>query len=174
MFHYKLTVNVVIILLILLCTACASKPNTNIVNIKMDGLSKELIVSDITNLLKVIHAPAKTNLVINTKSDKIFIELLQNRLRSIGYSVREIRHNEAIIYNNELLLEYIIDRINDSADEKRLKRINNDSTTTIRVSVIISGKIYSRLYLLTKSLELTPLSRWLESDYVSSAPEEDE
>lgn len=146
---------------------CAAAPQKNIVNVKLDKLSNDYISSDITTLLKNIYAPARTNIVINVKYNKKFNESLQSALRSVGYSVREIKHKEATIYTNELQIEYVIDKIKESSEEKRIRKINNDNSIIVRVSVIIDKKMYSRMYKLYKSYEMTAISRWLESDIIS-------
>lgn len=146
---------------------CATAPQKNIVNVKLDKLSNDYISSDITVLLKNIYSPAKTNIVINVKNNKKFNESLQSALRSLGYSVREIKHKEAIIYPNELQLEYIIDKIKETSEEKRIRKINNDNSIIFRISVIIDKKMYSRMYKLYKNYEVSAISRWLESDIIS-------
>jgi Conjugal transfer protein TrbH. len=156
-----------IIFSLFLFWGCASAPQKNIVNVKFDKLSNDYISSDITILLKNIYSPAQTNIVINVKNNKNFNESLQSALRSVGYSVREIRHKEAAIYPNELQLEYVIDKIKETSEEKRIRKINNDNSIIFRVSVIIDNKMYSRMYKLYKNYEISAISRWLESDIIS-------
>ncbi len=156
-----------IIFSLFLFWGCASAPQKNIVNVKFDKLSNDYISSDITILLKNIYSPAQTNIVINVKNNKNFNESLQSALRSVGYSVRDIRHKEAAIYPNELQLEYVIDKIKETSEEKRIRKINNDNSIIFRVSVIIDNKMYSRMYKLYKNYEISAISRWLESDIIS-------
>lgn len=148
----------------ILLVSCASKNDINVINIKADHLANEFISNEITTLLRNIYAPGKTNLVINIENNNKFIEALENNLRTVGYSIREINHKEAFINDNEYELRFIIDKINDTKEEKRIKRINNDTRITFRVSLIIDKKIYSKLYLLYSNYTIKAVSRWIESD----------
>lgn len=148
----------------ILLVSCASKNDINVINIKADHLANEFISNEITTFLRNIYAPGKTNLVINIENNNKFIEALENNLRTVGYSIREINHKEAFINDNEYELRFIIDKINDTKEEKRIKRINNDTRITFRVSLIIDKKIYSKLFLLYSNYTIKAVSRWIESD----------
>lgn len=151
-----------VVITIFLYGCAASTQQKNIVNFKLKNLAIDSLSKDITSLLKNIYSPAKTNIVLNVRNNEKFNESLQTTLRSVGYSIREIIHNEAEIYSNELKLEYIVDKIRETAEEKRIKKINHDTSTILRVSIIINNKMYNRLYKIYKSNKIVAISRWLE------------
>lgn len=156
--------NILVILLFALIAGCSIKPT--VINYKMDRLSYDYITKDIAVLLKNLYSPAQNKIVYYDKVNKKFTESLENNLRAVGYSVRSINHEKANINKNEFFINLIIDRIKDTAEEKKIKKINNDTTNTIRVSVLIDDKMYSRLYLIHKTYEVIPISRWLENDII--------
>ncbi len=159
----------ILLLLILIISGCSSKTQMNIINIKTDKLGYEFISNDIVLLLKNIYPPAKTPLVLNTKDNAEFSEYLENYLRQAGYSLREIQHIKATIHPNEKQLKYIIDKINDSSEEKKIKKINNDTSVNFRVSIIINNTLYTRMYGMYNNYEIAGLSAWLEIDLTSSS-----
>lgn len=159
----KINLIIVLAILLLLCS-CSAKPT--IINYKMDKLSYDYITRDAVLLLKNLYSPAKIKIVYYGKVNKKFGESLENNLRIAGYSVRNIKNKKANIYQNELFVNFLIDRIYETQEEKHIKKINNDTTKIIRLSVLVDKKEYTRLYLLHKTFEVTPVSRWLESDII--------
>lgn len=158
--------NILMILLFLIITGCSIKPT--VINYKMDKLAYDYVVSDVVVLLKNIYSPAKTKLVYYSNTNKKFLESVENNLRVAGYSIRDIKDEKASIFNEEIFINFIIDKVNETYEEKRIKKINNDKSDTIRLSVMIDKKIYSRLYKVYKTYEVIPISRWIETDYTRS------
>lgn len=157
----------ILLLLILIISGCSSKTQMNIINIKTDKLGYEFISNDIVLLLKNIYPPAKTPIVINIKDNEEFSEFLENNLRQAGYAVREIQHIEATVYPNEKELKFTIDTINENSDEKKVKKINNDTSINFRTSVKINNILYSRMYVMYSNYEINAVSGWLEIDLSS-------
>lgn len=156
--------NILVILLFVVIAGCSIKPT--VINYKMDKLAYDYIASDVVILLKNIYSPAKTKLVYYSNTNKKFVESIENNLRAAGYSIRDIKNEQASIFNEEISINFIIDKVNETYEEKRIKKINNDKSNTIRLSVMIDKKMYSRLYKIYKTYEITPISRWIETNIV--------
>lgn len=157
---------ILIILLFFILCSCSAKPT--VINYRMDKLSYDYITNDAVVLLKNIYSPAKTKIVYYSKVNKKWVESIENKLRVTGYSVRNIKNEKANIYQDELFINFIIDRVKDTTEEKRIKYINNDNSKIIRLSVLVDDKMFTRLYKLHKTYEITPASRWLQHDIIIS------
>lgn len=153
----------VVIIISLLMIGCASNNTVNYFTIKTDKLAKEYIVNDIINIVKN-NLNLNTKIVINNNYDSVLNEILTNRLRGLGFTVREINHIKATIEKDELELRFIIDYINDSKEEKEIKKINNDNTLLFRISLLLPNKILTKTYkIYTNTYEIVALSNWIEA-----------